>query len=835
MDNSNREVVVPFGPEQPVVTIGRATDCVIRSNRRSVSRHHAEFRYHQGQYEVVDLGSANGTYLIINENRQRIEGSLTLNHSDEVWCGDFILYFEEDEVDYYEPLPYDGEADSDPTYGDHSPIPAVRYDDSGGYQNPPMYDQGYDQGYEQQPAYDQQQVYEPPPQNWNASNPGAAPFPTSPPPPPEPSQFTSSGSFGAKPYAPEPVDYYEPQDNPGQALYPTTPAPASPPPQPEYYQEPAPVYQEPSAPQEPAWQQDHGDTHNEAVPRPPMHDMHGHAAPVASGPSAEEMRALQQEVQELKLALDQSKQQQGELEQQLDHARSQDQSAALAAEVSQLKSALAAAQQSANADEALKAQIADMQKQIVERDERIEGYRRRITQAEEEATRASRLRDDLRDREKDIEQLHQELDRQREEARLARDEARKSRESAERARASLQTAERAAQEGMDLKKELDRHKRLLDEIERRNRDLTAEFNELETLSKELEQMLQEKTSEANSLRTLANNHEKRLGELSTDSSKFNQELKKTRQALDEAMHKAERFEVLSNQLTQELDALKVNSSREIEDLGQRLDVSSRDSAVAIAKLTNQRDELVAQRDGLQDKLDAVEPEMKALRSEIEGLKQRLRMEKKRSRQDNSKAEQLASVQDELTAVQSELANAQGELASTQSELTSARGDVENARGEVEKTQLQLDEALHQNQTLSEQIQQLQLKLEASMEQQSSMPVIDIAEVDQLRQHNQSLRDRLNRMEQHLDDVSSQATIDVPALREESQAIVSGKKQAANVQEALQMLDALDRVVDAIARTDLGPLGTVDRIRLQSALRDTNPRQTLENVKTILGG
>lgn len=96
-DPSGRELTVPLGPDSPVVTIGRATDCTIRSNRKSVSRRHAEFRYINGRYEVVDMGSSNGTYLIINDERRPVVEPQPLAHNDEVWCGDFILRFYENE------------------------------------------------------------------------------------------------------------------------------------------------------------------------------------------------------------------------------------------------------------------------------------------------------------------------------------------------------------------------------------------------------------------------------------------------------------------------------------------------------------------------------------------------------------------------------------------------------------------------------------------------------------------------------------------------------------------------------------------------------------------
>lgn len=97
-DPSGQELTVPLGPDFPVVSIGRATECTIRSNRKSVSRRHAEFHYTNGRYEVVDLGSSNGTYLIINDERKPVVQPETLAHSDEVWCGDFILRFYEDDA-----------------------------------------------------------------------------------------------------------------------------------------------------------------------------------------------------------------------------------------------------------------------------------------------------------------------------------------------------------------------------------------------------------------------------------------------------------------------------------------------------------------------------------------------------------------------------------------------------------------------------------------------------------------------------------------------------------------------------------------------------------------
>jgi chromosome segregation ATPase len=49
----------------------------------------------------------------------------------------------------------------------------------------------------------------------------------------------------------------------------------------------------------------------------------------------------------------------------------------------------------------------------------------------------------------------------------------------------------------------------------------------------------------------------------------------------------------------------------------------------------------------------------------------------------------------------------------------------------------------------------------------------------------------------------------------------------------ERLIELDRLVDAIERTDLDPLSTVDRIRLQSAIRETKPKDTLGELLGLL--
>ena len=54
----------------------------------TVSRRHAEFRLENGEFQVVDVGSLNGTYV----NRDRID-RVALNDGDEVQIGKFRLVF----------------------------------------------------------------------------------------------------------------------------------------------------------------------------------------------------------------------------------------------------------------------------------------------------------------------------------------------------------------------------------------------------------------------------------------------------------------------------------------------------------------------------------------------------------------------------------------------------------------------------------------------------------------------------------------------------------------------------------------------------------------------
>ncbi len=77
-----------FALDSELISAGRHPDSDIFLDDVSVSRRHAEFRRTDVGYEVVDVGSLNGTYV----NREPIESS-PLSNGDEVQIGKFRLVF----------------------------------------------------------------------------------------------------------------------------------------------------------------------------------------------------------------------------------------------------------------------------------------------------------------------------------------------------------------------------------------------------------------------------------------------------------------------------------------------------------------------------------------------------------------------------------------------------------------------------------------------------------------------------------------------------------------------------------------------------------------------
>src|SRR5258707_7483636 len=72
--------------DQPTTSAGRHPDSDIFLDDVTVSRRHAEFRLEGGEFQVVDVGSLNGTYV----NREPVD-SAVLAHGDEVQIRQFRL------------------------------------------------------------------------------------------------------------------------------------------------------------------------------------------------------------------------------------------------------------------------------------------------------------------------------------------------------------------------------------------------------------------------------------------------------------------------------------------------------------------------------------------------------------------------------------------------------------------------------------------------------------------------------------------------------------------------------------------------------------------------
>jgi pSer/pThr/pTyr-binding forkhead associated (FHA) protein len=77
-----------FALDEDLTTAGRHPDSTIFLDDITVSRRHAEVRRVGGGYQVVDVGSLNGTYL----NRERVE-TADLTDGDELQIGTFKLLF----------------------------------------------------------------------------------------------------------------------------------------------------------------------------------------------------------------------------------------------------------------------------------------------------------------------------------------------------------------------------------------------------------------------------------------------------------------------------------------------------------------------------------------------------------------------------------------------------------------------------------------------------------------------------------------------------------------------------------------------------------------------
>jgi len=77
-------------PQVPVVVVGRSQECELFLDDVTVSRRHAELRSLDGEWELHDVGSLNGSYV----NRRRIDNQVLVG-GDEVQIGKYrFVYLE---------------------------------------------------------------------------------------------------------------------------------------------------------------------------------------------------------------------------------------------------------------------------------------------------------------------------------------------------------------------------------------------------------------------------------------------------------------------------------------------------------------------------------------------------------------------------------------------------------------------------------------------------------------------------------------------------------------------------------------------------------------------
>ena len=77
-----------FVLDRPVTSAGRHPNSDIFCDDITVSRRHAEFRRQNSEFQVVDVGSLNGTYV----NRAPVQSAVLAN-GDEIQVGKFRLVF----------------------------------------------------------------------------------------------------------------------------------------------------------------------------------------------------------------------------------------------------------------------------------------------------------------------------------------------------------------------------------------------------------------------------------------------------------------------------------------------------------------------------------------------------------------------------------------------------------------------------------------------------------------------------------------------------------------------------------------------------------------------
>lgn len=592
-DMSGQERSVPFGADAPVVSIGRATDCTIRSNRKSVSRRHAEFRFSNNQFEVVDLNSSNGTYLIINEERKPVLGREYLAHNDEVWCGDFILRFYEEDAptaDNYD----DNTFNSPGQHAQHQHQPT----------QPPQFGGPSNGHFGQQ---NQQQSWSPPP-----PQPGPM-FGNQQAPPP----FTNApqSSFGSEPQFAEPAYQADAFGNePSAGGFGNEPSFANDPPD---FGEPVTSGPPTSNPYEEASTQNHGGYDQQAFDTSTQNQ----AELAQFMQSNENVERLEQErdayaelaerqkgeIEDLQARLNETQAELDDVKQDIDEIREEQRDstsvATPPAEVARLRDDLVSARsqadelrgevESAHQDaaaarqelEALKADTtaADLQDELQRlRDENsaleheVATARQMAAEPDHEAqAEIESLREQVAGKERDVAALESEVDRLSAQMQDAESEA------SERSR---HDAQKSREETEALRRELERHKRLVEEFEKRNRDMQTG--------------IEAQSEQQDALR-------EQLGEGDAKRAELEAELEALASNLEAA--RTERDEAHAATKTLRAQGDPDDLRNEIEGLKHRLKMEKERAGEGDAKLAEENDRL----NGIVNELEAENTNLKA--------------------------------------------------------------------------------------------------------------------------------------------------------------------------------------------------------------------------------
>src|SRR5262249_42173607 len=73
---------------EAILSVGRDSTNQIRLHDTEVSRRHAEFRLENGDYKLIDIGSANGTFV----NNEKVN-EIVLHSGDQILIGQSVLVY----------------------------------------------------------------------------------------------------------------------------------------------------------------------------------------------------------------------------------------------------------------------------------------------------------------------------------------------------------------------------------------------------------------------------------------------------------------------------------------------------------------------------------------------------------------------------------------------------------------------------------------------------------------------------------------------------------------------------------------------------------------------